>query len=282
PIIDRNNRVFAALIGTSNTNGVTEVGRRVLNVMLKEGAAEEFFQDDTVHKHREFPAVNFGITHGQGGRIPVNLRSPHEAMLQRLLDDVDIQRMASFCSSVFAHWAPRLYQHYKERLLLLWEKYPHLHRIFRGSILPTTAFNFGPRVCTRPHRDHLNCPYGWCVVQSFGSFDSTKGGHLILWEAKLVIEFPANSFIFLPSAVMTHSNLPVVETETRISITHYCPGALLRFVDSGMRTDKDFQMQDPVGFKQHLSDRKIRWSSCIELLPTIDDLKPSIAVTPQE
>ncbi|TFK59395.1 hypothetical protein BDN72DRAFT_780811, partial [Pluteus cervinus] len=273
PIVDKNQRIVAVLVSAPQDHGFADACNRVYKTMEQEEIAAEFSTDDTIHKRGRFPAINVGITHGQGGDTPVNLKSQHMDMLERLLQDADVQRVASFADSAFAYWAPRLYQHYQDRLVRLWGKHPHLRRIFDRSIFPTAAFNFGPRVRTYLHRDHLNCPYGWCAVQAFGTFDSKHGGHLVLWELKLVVEFPAHSLILLPSAAITHSNISVRSSETRISFTQYCPGALFRYIDNDMNTDKDLKRKDRKRYEERMLERKDRWSTCIELLPTLKELE---------
>lgn len=92
------------------------------------------------------------------------------------------------------------------------------------------TFNVGPNVCTKPHKDDLNLSWGWCAVTSLGSYDHTKGGHLVLWELGMVLEFPPNSTIFIPSAIITHSNTAIQSGEQRSSVTQYNSEGLFRWV----------------------------------------------------
>ena len=68
-----------------------------------------------------------------------------------------------------------MFKYYHERLKKLFEKYKLLERISPKSVFPCAAVDFGPRVCAYGHRDHLNCPFGFCAIQPFGHFDSTHG-----------------------------------------------------------------------------------------------------------
>ncbi|KAJ7916443.1 hypothetical protein B0H13DRAFT_1609392, partial [Mycena leptocephala] len=85
----------------------------------------------------------------------------------------------------------------------------HLHRPFERSVFFCAAVNFGPNVWTFRHRDVLNLAFGWCAVQALSNSDATKGGHLVLWDLEMVVEFPALALILLPSATIAHSNVPV-------------------------------------------------------------------------
>lgn len=102
-------------------------------------------------------------------------------------------------------------------------------------------FNFGPQTCTHRHTDHLNIVYGGCPIFAIGDFDAKLGGHLVLWDLKLCIEFPPGSVIILPSALIEHSNLPVQAGETRMSFAQYSAAGIFRWVHNGFKSDLDFQ-----------------------------------------
>jgi hypothetical protein len=53
----------------------------------------------------------------------------------------------------------------------------------------------------------MNFAHGWCAVVALGNFDNVVGGHLVLHEPRLVIQFPAGSAALIPSAAITHSNV---------------------------------------------------------------------------
>ena len=52
------------------------------------------------------------------------------------------------------------------------------------------------------HTDPGNLLFGWCAITTLGNFDPTLGGHLVLWDLKLVIEFPLGSTILIPSVTL--------------------------------------------------------------------------------
>ena len=69
-----------------------------------------------------------------------------------------------------------------------------------------------------------------------GDYDYTKGGHLVLWDLKLVIEFPPGATILIPSSAIHHSNTRVQQGERRYSFTQYSAGGLFRWADNGYQT----------------------------------------------
>jgi hypothetical protein len=107
-------------------------------------------------------------------------------------------------------------------------EYPYENNPFAGL-----TFNIGPRVCTTPHKDVMNLSWGWCAVTSLGHYNPKKGGHLVLWDLNLAVEFPPFSTILLPSAILTHSNTSIGSTERRSSITQYSASALFCWVAHG-------------------------------------------------
>lgn len=148
---------------------------------------------------------------------------------------------------------------------------PHINRIFRNSIFPCAAFNFG-KVCTKKHRDVLNCPFGFCAITALGEFDPTQGGHLVIWPLKLVIEFPHASTILVPSATFAHSNVAVPAEQSRISFTQYAPGGLFRYVDNNFMTERQLEAADLAAYVQMEAKKGSRWAEGLGLLSTLDEL----------
>jgi hypothetical protein len=133
--------------------------------------------------------------------------------------------------AAFATWAPKLHNKYATLLEEILQLLPHLERNFANSVFACATANFGPHTATFRHFDSQNLAYGWCAITALGSYDYTKGGHLILWESQLVLEFPPGCTILIPSASISHSNIGILEEEKRYSFTQYTAGALFRWVD---------------------------------------------------
>ncbi|KAJ6451730.1 hypothetical protein C8R45DRAFT_1057096 [Mycena sanguinolenta] len=175
---------------------------------------------------------------------------------------------------MFQLWAPRLFSYYREynEKLSGSGAWSHLRRPFPNSVFSCAAFNFGPRVCTFKHRDVCNLPFGWCAIQSLGNFDATIGGHLVLWDANLVVEFPAGALILLPSATIAHSNVPVRDHEERISFTQFTAGNLFRFVDNGFQTQDQLAAAEPEKYARLMKLKDTRWEEGLKLFSTIEEM----------
>ncbi|SJK99871.1 uncharacterized protein ARMOST_03182 [Armillaria ostoyae] len=180
----------------------------------------------THYCHGNFRFITSGISFGGGQMRPGNLRNMvhNEKVMQNLLANWAMQHVIQFINKMFAATNIPI-----SHLL------HHDHSIFASFIL-----NVGG-VTTRCHHDHLNLGPGACPVFAVGNFDPTKGGHLVLWDLKLVIEFPSGSLIIIPSALLEHSNIPISQDETCHSFTQYSAMGLFQWVDNGYRTDKDLE-----------------------------------------
>ncbi|KAG6849243.1 hypothetical protein H0H93_010125 [Arthromyces matolae] len=260
PIVDKEGRIIAALVGQPQDPSFSKAATSAYETIAREGNAAAFRREESIHRRGPYPAVHCGVVHAKGTTEPVDVNCRrHAAMVNRLLADPNIRRLASFASASFQAWAPRVCQYYRLQLDALWGRMPHLRRIFPRSIFPSATFNFGPNVWTYRHRDVMNCPFGWCAVQALGHFDAKKGGHLILWDLGLVVEFPAGSLILLPSACFSHSNVPVQSGDVRASFTQYCGGGLFRYVDHGFRTEKKHRADDLADYEKFCETKPDRW-----------------------
>ncbi|KDR65405.1 hypothetical protein GALMADRAFT_148718 [Galerina marginata CBS 339.88] len=180
------------------------------------------------------------------------------------------KRIAGFSSACMASWTPGLYNHYATELGKLHRSDPKLRRTFPSSIFSATTYNFGPRTTSFKHVDFANLPYGWCAVTALGSFDPKKGGHIILWDLHLVVEFPPGSVILLPSAIVAHSNTTISADERRYSFVQYSAGALFRWVENDFKKSVDFYASlSPERLLEVQAKNKRRWELGLSLFPTL-------------
>ncbi|KAL0058016.1 hypothetical protein AAF712_015323 [Marasmius tenuissimus] len=123
------------------------------------------------------------------------------------------------------------------------------------------------RAVTLHHTDFLNLLFGQCTVLSLGTFDYEKGGHLVLWDLGLVIEFPPGSMILLPSALIEHSNVSIAGDERHSSITFYSASGLFRWVTNGYMSDKEFKARAGTKMRQRWDQHRANlWKVGLELL----------------
>ncbi|KAJ2927410.1 hypothetical protein H1R20_g9682, partial [Candolleomyces eurysporus] len=213
--------------------------RNARNIGVATGA---FSNKDMKHRHGQYFTLLTGASMGGGQKRPGNLAQrlrSRSKLVQLILLNKSIKRIAGFQSSAFYFLAPKLYRRYAHDLGQLYESQPELHWNFQGSIYPCIAFNCGPQSITTLHFDQGNLSHGLCAVTPLGNFDWKKGGHLVLWELKLVLEFPPGTVALLPSAAVRHCNTPIQEGEEWMSITQFAAGGLFRWVAYGIKSAKE-------------------------------------------
>lgn len=175
--------------------------------------------------------------------------------------------------AVFKAWASRLWNHHNDCLEGLLKHDTTLRRNWDNSPWAAATINFGPQTVCHRHTDCANLAYGWCAITALGDYDHKKGGHLVLWDLKLVIEFPPGSTIIIPSCAITHSNVRIQAGEHRYSFTQYTAGGLFRWIDNGFKPKEArlaaLKEEEMVIFYEELSKQL---EAGLKLYSTLDEL----------
>ncbi len=96
----------------------------------------------------------------------------------------------------------------------------------------------------------------------------------MLWNLKLIIRFPPGATILMPSALVTHSNIPIQKNEKRYVMLQYSAGALARWVYNGYKSDKAFVATATSKQKvQREEDRKMRWKTSLASFSRWEDVR---------
>ncbi|KAK7471902.1 hypothetical protein VKT23_000003 [Stygiomarasmius scandens] len=238
----------------------------------KRKAGLSFKSEELDHRRGKYGAKADGISAGGGQTHPKRIHHSKKttAALNRLRHERAFVRIAGHASAAFAHWSPKLFQYYSETIEKLKAHDPSLQFNFPNSIFACATYNVGPQTISVEHLDYMNYIYGWCSVTSLGHFNYKKGGHLILWDLKVVIEFPPGWTMLIPSAYLRHSNTTIGPGETRYSFTQYTAGAIFRYVEDG------FQMRSQMN--EHLRNeaearQRDRIQNDLNMYSTLDELK---------
>ncbi|KAJ6527047.1 hypothetical protein B0H19DRAFT_970015 [Mycena capillaripes] len=243
-ILDIYGRIIAILLGRPEDPEWDEVVRKAAHAMNRARragfASGAFRAADAEHRHGRFPVLATGVSFGGGQQRPGNLVNgrKRQKIINNLLKNKSIRRLARFQSSGMARYAPKLWRYYADTLRLLFEHHPGLEHNFSNSIFPAATFNLCPTVVTDEHADIANCVHGLCGVTSAGDFDHTKGRQMYLKQINMVIDFPSGASMLIPSAFVDHGNTAIEPGETQLSFTQYAAGGLFRWVKYGFRTAK--------------------------------------------
>ncbi|KAK7457915.1 hypothetical protein VKT23_010262 [Stygiomarasmius scandens] len=220
------------------------------------------------HRRGEYPTVRFGISFGGGQQRPANLAlsSLEAQVLGQLRQEPAMIEVARYCDYLMRCYFPKVYTLYRNVLDALKEENADLDINFEECCFAAAAINFR-KACTFRHRDFLNLLFGLCAVFSLGDFDYKKGGHLILWDLGLIVEFPPGCVILIPSAMIEHSNTALRMKDVRHSITFFSASGLFRWVHNGGMSDKDFVASAPPDvLKEWYKHRSELWKTGLALL----------------
>ncbi|KAJ6600992.1 hypothetical protein DFH09DRAFT_901023 [Mycena vulgaris] len=246
PLLDSHRRIIALLGGTPRDGVGWKAATNGAATLLQERLSRIHLSDEQLHhRHAQesFPAIARGVSYGGGWTEPGEMCNniSNTQLTDELLAHRYFQRITTFTTILFATWAPLLFAFYQVQMALLRKWKLSLRWNFAGSIFAACTFNFGPCTITAPHLDFANLSWGWCTITTLGNFDPDRGGHLILWDLRLVIRFPPGSTILLPSALVRHSNVPIQAHEHRCSFMQYTAGGLFRWVRNSFKTDKAWE-----------------------------------------
>ncbi|KAI9061264.1 hypothetical protein FKP32DRAFT_1533454, partial [Trametes sanguinea] len=271
PILDKDGRVFAVLAGRPRNSDWDEVNKDLQDVFETTREAYGLTAKQISHRRGEFPAVTCGISYGGGQQRVANLahNAHNKAVLDSVLQQPAVRRVANFGSASMQLFAPRLYEYYEATMESLLASDRNLRRNFPQNVFGAATFNLGPSTISRPHTDHLNLPWGWCAITAVGTFDPTRGGHIILHQLRMIIEFPAGSTILIPSAILRHSNTPIAAGERRYSFTQYSAGGLFRWVACGFKPVKDIPR---VSAQEAKREGSFRWENGVGMLSLWEEL----------
>lgn len=115
-------------------------------------------------------------------------------------------------------------------------------------------------------------------MTALGSYDHALGGHLILFDFKLVVQFPVGSTALIPSACVRHGNTPIQDGETRLSIAQYAAGGLFRWVAYGFQSIKSLTKTQAGKAKKNDIDVQAGnwWMKGVEMFSKFDELATDV------
>ncbi|KAL0569155.1 hypothetical protein V5O48_012818 [Marasmius crinis-equi] len=194
PIVDSTGQVISCLFGRPNDPAYDQTLESLFDKVVQITDEKGFAQEGDSHRGEKFKAYNCGIAMPMGSLFKtfgLRLHTKYKTALNKTIDHIEELRKE------------------EEQQTGKPLNIKPLKCNFTDSVFLCCTFNFGRNVWTYKHWDFFNWPFGWCFNTALGQFNAMKGGQLVLWELKLIIYFPAGSTVTIPSAVVTHSNIPI-------------------------------------------------------------------------
>ncbi|KAI0324411.1 hypothetical protein GY45DRAFT_1262880 [Cubamyces sp. BRFM 1775] len=279
-LVDMQDRVVGVLAGHPDSPDWRAVVEEAQNAMEDALRTCNVRGGPDVHRRGAFTTLACGVSFGGGQTEPMSmLNKPMFAEITATLrQNPAIQRLAGFGSSILRTYAPRIFGRMQRTLDALYKRLPWLVKNFAKSVYPAISFNLGPETVCLPHADSANDPFNFCHITALGRYNPKTSTHFVLLRSKLIVEFPPGASILMMSAIEPHANTPLQPGETRQSLTQYCAGGLLRWVDAGFQTLTEFAKADPVGKAAFDARAGIRVKEFLGLFSTYTEL----LVAPQQ
>ncbi|KIY61385.1 hypothetical protein CYLTODRAFT_447726 [Cylindrobasidium torrendii FP15055 ss-10] len=221
PVVDRNSHFFVLLAGQPRDHASWEpVASGLGEEIERERQRVRWTARELDHNcGRAFPAPASGVSHCNGTKRPANRRQKRSVgcMMRSLSLSEPFRRLNGFVNTMLKAHNREMYDENERVLSALQERYPDIQRNFDGrTVFAAMTVNAGPQSVTRPTNQITGVT------------------------------------VFIPSALITHYNLPIAPGETRYSITQYSAGGLFRWVNNGFyfSTNSEVALTDP--FRGHL------------------------------
>ncbi|KAK7025306.1 fatty acid synthase alpha subunit Lsd1 [Paramarasmius palmivorus] len=221
--VDKHNRIWAVLGAGINdkTWEATITGATSAIETFHDTAGLTAADYDNRRSKQQYAATPHGVSNGGGQKRPANIavrRLKTRRALQAFQENACITRLVGHTGAFSSKHTP------------YWAAFT-INSSTKGS---------QNQVATHAHTDYGNYARSWCAVTALGNFNPDHGGQLIMWNVGIIIRFPPGTTILFPSALVTHSNLPVRPGDTRYSLVQYSAGGLFRWVGNGGMSDKTF------------------------------------------
>ncbi|KAJ7902905.1 hypothetical protein B0H14DRAFT_2329468, partial [Mycena olivaceomarginata] len=274
PLVDAEGYVFGVLGGHPRDDDWAQNVAIPAAQLMEEAGQQLFNQKAKLPPPRRGTdrTATTGYLMGGGQQFPTACFNTaiKTVVLAGLLAQKPFRRIAGFTNiGLLKCYAPDLHTFYSQTMDRIHDWNPNLTRNFSAtvSVFATATFNFGLQTVTFPHLDFANLAWGWCAITALGDFDPNKGGHLILWDLKLIVRFPPGSTILMPSALIRHSNTSIGSHEKRFSFTQYTPAGIFRFVDNGFRSEKEVNFTEMSAEERaaRVEAQKIRWAEGLKM-----------------
>ncbi|KAK6984036.1 hypothetical protein R3P38DRAFT_2577012 [Favolaschia claudopus] len=145
-----------------------------------------------------------------------------------------------------------------------------------ASVFSAATIEFGGPHLRLNHRGdpHDFLPGDWCIITSVGKYRYLHGGHIILWDFGIVVQFPPGTHIFIPAGLIRYSFVKVQPHETRYSIVQWAGSGIQRFLDNNNRTDLEFaKFATEVEYAAREAQRQRQHVHALDVFPRVNEVE---------
>lgn len=149
----------------------------------------------------------------------------------KFLRNKHIQALRTYCNTRFFECFP---EHASHAMNVGSSEHYHRHGGFLWApSFPSLAINQEGKAYSLPHRDRRDYLQGLAGVFSYGDYTQLQ---ISFTEAQVSLDFPPGALCFFPSHVLHHFNSPILEGETRGSLTMFMSTDVVKWKGLGGQT----------------------------------------------
>ncbi|KAG6915875.1 hypothetical protein DXG01_009452 [Tephrocybe rancida] len=171
-------------------------------------------------------SAGFSARPGHNGPIKITTTDLKQQLVDELLKDVNISRVASFQSMKLNRFSPKMWDKYEYTTARMNSTRWNAPINFQGSTYPAVRFNVGPQTSTvQPYMDCQQECRGLSAMTPIGNYNYKLGGHIVFYELKLIVEVVPGTTLFVPTGLLSYGTMDIQESEERMTITQcFGPG----------------------------------------------------------
>ncbi|KAK6971925.1 hypothetical protein R3P38DRAFT_2813183 [Favolaschia claudopus] len=236
PLVDKNNVVMAVSAGAPKGQAArwSSLVQHITVALRRFHHNGNFeFCGDTESR------VSFGLTYGHpyGAPFPVENNPKNEALLDEIRKDPAFSKLSQYHNYMYRQSAARSFADVSTKADDLVRRGRAMP--FIGSVFTTTELVFcDAPIMSRINRDMAHTTF--MAVTAFGKYNSKTGGQIVFGDDDKMLEFPAGRTVIFPAGAKEYTFAAVGRNEERFLIRQYCNAGVLRWVEKGGRTDREF------------------------------------------
>ena len=216
-LVDKNGLHFASIIKKPDSPDFEEMYQEFRHMQaelpVSAGAPVESLRGDFFTYHLMVSGQDSACMKGPyfNSRFVKNYRT-----MIKFLRNKHTTKLREYCNQKFFECFPQHANHYMG--IGSSDHYCPHGAFLWAPCFPSIAINQEGQAYSLPHRDRRDYLQGLAGVFSFGDYTDLQ---ISFTEAKVSIDFPPGALCFFPSHVLHHFNSPILEGETRGSMTMF-------------------------------------------------------------
>ncbi|KAK7013745.1 hypothetical protein R3P38DRAFT_2788019 [Favolaschia claudopus] len=210
---------------------------------------------------KEESVAYFGLLFGPDGPFEVTFSGPAGEALAQILKSVCFRAISAYQNHLYRLYAPRSYAYLAAKIDQLDLTLP-----FRNSIFTTCELRYGDV----PTFEDFNDAAAFDTMEAMTVVGST-GGHITFEEDQIIHELNVGNTVLAASGAKK-TNFPTIgKTGRRFVFRQYVSAGVLRWIEKGGRTDKEFETAPEAERAAWVAGRRDRANTGLKMFGRLSD-----------